>query len=106
MMVDYIKLYQNPGDELIIGSNNAVTGNFGVFTETTPVSDSLMFGTNADLYYWNNLTNITNPAPVPFEGNNLWAVHANANNWFGMGIVNHYVNLQNLAGGALKFQFK
>ena len=106
MYVDYIKLYQNPGDELIVGTTKAVTGNFGILTETTPVSDSLNYGTSATLNYWNNLTNITNPAPVAFEGAHLWAVHANAGDWFGMGIVNNYVNLQNFSAGSLKFNFK
>jgi len=106
MYVDYVKLSQNPGDELYIGENNAASGNFGVLTETTTVSDSLQFGTDATLYYWNNLTNITNPTPVPFEGNSLLAVHANAGDWFGMGIDNNYINLNNFATGSLKFQFK
>ncbi len=65
MLVDYIKLYQNPGDELFIATKNAPGGYFGVLTEAPPVTDSLINGTK---YYWNNLTNITNPAPVPFEG--------------------------------------
>ena len=106
MYVDYIKLYQNPGDELILGNDVAVTGNFGVLTETTPVTSKLTFGTNAVLNYWNNLTTITSPAPVPYEGTNLWAVHANAGDWFGMGVVNEYVNLQNFSSGFLKFQYK
>ncbi len=104
MYVDYIKLYQNAGDELIIGANNNSAGNFGILTETTPVSDSLNYGTNATLYYWNNLTNIANP--VPFEGNSLWAVHANAGDWFGMGLDNNYVNLSSFEAGSLKFHFK
>jgi len=104
MLVDYIKLYQNPGDELFIGTNNAEGGNFGVLTETTPVTDSLTYGTNATLYYWNNLTNINNA--VPFEGTHLLAVHANAGDWFGMGVDNNYVNLNNFGTGSLKFHFK
>ena len=106
MYVDYIKLYQNPGDILKFSEDTDEEGNFGVLTETTPVTDSLTYGTNADLFYWNNLTNIANPAPVPFEGSHLLAVHANAGNWFGMGVSNQYVNLQNFATGSLKFHFK
>lgn len=106
LYVDYVKLYQNPGDELIITSKHAPDGNFGVLTETRPVSDSLTFGTNASLYYWHNLTNIVNPVPVPYEGNHLLAVHANANDWFGMGVDNNYVNLVNFGTGSLKFHFK
>ena len=104
MYVDYIKLTQNVGDELYIGNNKAKSGNFGVLTETTTVTDSLSYGTNANLYYWNNLTNIANA--VPFEGNNLLAVHANSGNWFGMGVSNNYINLNGFSGGNLKFHFK
>ena len=106
MYVDYIKLYQNPGDELIIGNDQAVAGNFGVLTETTPVTRSLNYGTNAELYYWNNLTPITNPAPVAYEGSKVWAVHANAGDWFGMGISNNYVNLDGFNTGSLKMHLR
>ncbi len=106
MYVDYIKLSQNPGDELYVGKDDPLAGNFGILTETTPVTDSLHYGTDATLNYWNNLTNITNPVPIPFEGSHLLAVHANASDWFGMGIVNNYVNLHNFATGSLKFHFK
>lgn len=104
MYIDYVKLSQNPGDELYVGKDDPLAGNFGVLTETTPVSDSLQFGTTANLYYWNNLVNITNP--VPFEGQNVLAVRANANDWFGMGIVNNYVNLHNFSTGSLKFHYR
>jgi beta-glucanase (GH16 family) len=104
MYVDYVKLYQNPGDELYVGNNSAKSGNFGVLTETTPAADSLNYATNATLYYWNNLTNITNAAP--YEGNNVLAVRAASGNWFGMGVSNNYVNLNGFATGSLKFHFK
>ncbi|MFP5040651.1 Ig-like domain-containing protein [Parasediminibacterium sp. JCM 36343] len=104
MYVDYIKLYQNPTDEISFGTNHAVSGNFGIFTETTAVADSIVFGKDATLNYWNNLTDIA--GAVPFEGSNVLAVHAAANNWFGLGVVNRYVNIQNFATGSLKFNFK
>ncbi len=104
MFVDYIKISQNAGDELYIGKDDSLRGNFGVLTETTTVTDSLSFGNTANLYYWNNLSEIKNT--VPFEGKNSLAVHANANDWFGMGIVNNYVNLHNFSAGSLKFHYK
>ena len=84
MYVDYVRLYQNPGDGLDLAEKTALSGNFGVSTDNTPVSSALTYGIDAELFYWNNLTNIANP--VPFEGSNVWAVHANAGNWFGMGV--------------------
>ena len=104
MYVDYIKLYQNPDGVLDLAENTALSGNFGVATDNTPVASALTYGTNAELYYWNNLTNI--PNPVPYEGTNIWAVHANAGNWFGMGVQNDYRNLSNFANGALRFRYK
>ncbi len=41
MYVDYIKLYQNPGDELYLSTNRAPAVNAGVGSNTTPFSDSL-----------------------------------------------------------------
>ncbi|TGE21591.1 glycosyl hydrolase family protein [Hymenobacter aquaticus] len=107
MLVDYLRLYQNPGDELYLGKNNAFAGDYGVLSERASITNKLAFdGQDASLYYWNNLTNITTPPPVPFEGQNVLAVHANAGDWFGMGIDNAPKNLGNFATGALKFQFK
>ena len=107
MLVDYVRLYQNPGDELYIGKDHAFAGEYGVLSERPTITDKLAFdGVDANLYYWNNLTNITTPTPVPFEGQAVLAVHANAGSWFGMGIDNVVKNLGNFANGALKFQFK
>ena len=104
MLVDYVRLYQNPGDSLYIGTQNVPTGNYGVFTETTSVTDNLTIGTNATLSYWNNLSAISGAAA--YEGSNVWAVRANAGNWFGMGLDNKYINLSDHTSGALKFHFK
>ena len=104
MLVDYVKLYQNPGDSLYVGTQHASTGNFGIYTETTPLTDSITIGKDANLNYWNNLTNIADA--VPYEGKNVLAVQATANNWFGLGVTNRYINLSNYDTGSLTFQFK
>ena len=107
MLVDYLRLYQNPGDELYLGKDHAFAGDYGVLSERTAIVNKLAFdGVDANLYYWNNLTNVTTPVPVPFEGQEVLAVHANAGSWFGMGVDNAVKNLGNFATGALKFQFK
>ena len=106
MLVDYIKLYQNPGDELFLGKNNAVAGDFGVYTEKATITNKLVYGQNAQLYYWNNLVNITSPTPVPFEGSEVLALRAAAGNWFGFGVETPPMNLLSFANGDLKFQFK
>ena len=104
MLVDYVRVYQNPGDQVILGTQNLTSGNYGVFTETTTVTDSLTIGTNTTLNYWNNIAPIT--GAVPYEGSKVWAVRAAAGNWFGMGIDNKYINLSGHTSGALKFHFK
>ncbi len=107
MLVDYVRLYQSPGDEMYIGKDQAFAGEYGVLSDRPAITNKLAFdGNDANLYYWNNLVNIITPAPVPFEGANVLAVHANAGDWFGMGVDNTVKNLGNFANGALKFQFK
>ncbi len=107
MQVDYIKLYQDitHGDEIFLAQNNAPEGVFGIFTETTPKNDSVTYGLDANLYLWNNISNIT-PAPAPFEGNQSWNFHANAGTWFGLGVANDTRNMVNFKNGSLKFQMK
>jgi beta-glucanase (GH16 family) len=108
MDVDYIRLYQDitKGDELILGTNNAPEGNYGIFTDNTVVNDKVVFGQGASLFYWNNITDIKTPTPVPFEGTNVWAFHANAAAWFGLGVSNDLKNLTNFKNGSLKFNLK
>ncbi|QCR21029.1 Ig-like domain-containing protein [Pontibacter sp. SGAir0037] len=104
MYVDYIRLYQNPGDELFLGKDNAEAGNYGVYSERADLSGQLSYGQDANLYIWNNLATV--PGAAPFEGNEVLALRAAAGNWFGLGISNEVKNLQNFADGSLKFHFK
>jgi beta-glucanase (GH16 family) len=106
MLVDYVRLYQNPGDELYLGKDHAFAGDYGVYSERPAITNKLVYGADANLYYWNNLTNITTPAPAPFEGQEVLAVRAASGNWFGMGVENEPKNLSSFANGSLKFQFK
>lgn len=104
MEVDWIRLYDNPYTELYYGADDAESGNFGVFTETTAVNDSLTFGTDAELYIWNNLTSVP---PTPYEGSEAWSFNAAAGNWFGMGafcLADR--NMSNYSDGHLHFHFK
>ncbi|MBW8682826.1 Ig-like domain-containing protein [Chitinophaga rhizophila] len=108
MEIDYLRLYQDrrQGEELILATNNAPEGNYGVFTDNAAITNKVVFGQGANLYLWNNITNITSPAPTPFEGSNVWAFRANAGVWYGLGVANDVVNLSNYAGGSLKFHMK
>ncbi|WP_210490275.1 Ig-like domain-containing protein [Rufibacter aurantiacus] len=104
MYVDYVKLYQNAGDELYLGKDNAFAGNFGIYTENSQVNNKLTYGQDANLYIWNNLANITGAAA--YEGNEVLALRAAAGNWFGFGVENKPINLLNFADGFLKFNMK
>jgi len=104
MYVDYIKLYQNPGDELYLGKDNAYAGNFGIYSENSDINGKLTYGQDANLYIWNNLATI--PGATAYEGNELLALRATAGNWFGFGVENKPINLSNFAAGFLKFNMK
>jgi beta-glucanase (GH16 family) len=116
MYVNYIKITDNGYTQLYFGDNSAETGNFGVFAGTTPVNDSLTYGTglepgfnygtNAALYLWNNMTASTNP-PAPSEGTSCWSFNIAAGNWFGMGaFVPNFRNMMNYSDGNLHFDIR
>ena len=116
MYVDYIQLTDNGFTKLYFGNNTAETGNFGVFAGTTPVNDSLTYGTglepnfaygtNAALYLWNNMIASTNP-PAPSEGTSCWSFDIAAGNWFGMGaFVPNFRNMMNYSDGNLHFDIR
>ena len=116
MYVDYIRLTDNGFTRLYFGDNDAETGNFGVFTETTPVNDSLTYGTglepgfaygtNAALYVWNNMTPAPTPPPTS-EGNNCWSFDIAGGNWFGLGVfLPNFRNMNNYSDGNLHFDIR
>jgi beta-glucanase (GH16 family) len=116
MLVDYIRVTDNGYTQLYFGDNYAENGNLGVFTETTPVNDSLTYGTglepdfdygtNAALYIWNNMTPSTSP-PTPSEGITCWSFDIAAGNWFGMGVfLPNFRNLKNYSDGYLHFDIR
>jgi len=105
MLVDWIRLYQDhPDSELQVGGSNAVpAGRFGVYSEQGGLAGALDFGSDADLFVWNNLAPI---AAAPFEGGEVMAFRATAGQWFGLGILTDYRNMSAYAGGALKFHMR
>ncbi|WP_192821096.1 Ig-like domain-containing protein [Rufibacter sp. LB8] len=107
MYVDYIKLYQNQGDELYKASEHVIAaGNFGVYTETKPTIARLDYNGGANLFIWNNLTPTT-PAPAAFEGTEAIAFRASNSDWFGFGTDHAAKNLSAYkAAGSLKFHMK
>ena len=115
MSVDWIRLYDNPDTQLYFGNDIAETGNFGVYTETTPVNNSLAYqagtepgfdySTNAALFIWNNMTPSTPPAPS--EGSQCWSFDIAGGAWFGMGVLlPNFRNLMNYSDGYLHLDIK
>ena len=143
MQVDWIRLTSNPDTELFLGEDFEESGflmstqqlrdarpvraghpsgfesaskKFGVFTETTPVNNSLTFtddsepefeyGDSAALYVWNNMTASSAPQTCS-EGNECWSYDIAANDWFGMGVfVPRFRNMKNYSDGLLHFDVK
>ncbi len=104
MYVDWIRVYDNGSTELTTAADTAEAGAFGILTETTPVNGSLTFGSDAQLYVWNNMTATTT---TPQEGAEAWAFNVAAGNWFGMGVyLPQNKNMQNYRNGKLHMHMK
>lgn len=104
MYIDWIRLSSNPDTVLYYGDDTAETGTFGVFTETTPVTNHLVYDTDAVIYLWNNLT----PAEAtPCEGSEVLSFNAAPGAWFGMGVFCLTDrNMSNYSDGFLRFYMK
>lgn len=104
MLVDYVRVYDNGYTEIFEGGDTAETGNFGIFTETTPVDNSVTYGGDAELYIWNNMTAVTTP---PYEGGEAWSFNCAPGAWFGMGVYSHFDrNMSNYTDGHLMAHMK
>ncbi len=116
MYVDWIRLTKNPHTQVYLGKDTEETGNFGVFTETAPVSAALQYeegsdpdfqyGSSAALYTWNNMTEAHTPAKAS-EGNECWSFDIAAGDWFGMGVfLPNFRNMKNYSDGYLHFDIR
>ncbi|GJM25822.1 MAG: hypothetical protein DHS20C16_22370 [Phycisphaerae bacterium] len=105
MHIDYIRLFDNGDTELFYGDDVQETGDFGVFTETTPVNNSVQYEVDASLLLWNNLIDGTEPA---FEGSEAWSMTAAPGDWWGMGVLSTQFdrNLKNYSDGHMHFHMK
>ena len=103
MTVDYVRLYENDYTELHVASDNPLTGNYGVMTETTPTFGELNWGDNTNLYVWNNMTAV---AATPSEGSAALAYQIATGDWWGMGLLHKDINLTNYTQGYLHVDIK
>ena len=106
MYVDYVRVYRwNNQGEVTLGPPPSNQGRFGLYTDLTPTSASLVPGVSENIYVWENtLVNGTIP---PFEGSNGISWKTNAKGWFGAGIQSvQPTNLFGFGDGFLKFRIK
>ena len=110
MYVDYIRVYQLDGKGSVKLGNQTVpevAGEFGVFTDNTPVNNKLVAGTSSDIFLWNSASSGAGTTP-PYEGSNViaWAYTA-PGQWFGGGVQARQArDLTNYRNGTMKFRIK
>ncbi|NDV63402.1 glycoside hydrolase family 16 protein [Puniceicoccales bacterium CK1056] len=116
MYIDWIRLQDNPDTEIFLSADTEETGLFGVFTETTPVDNSLAYltgdepgfeyGSEAALFTWNNMTEAAVPGDTS-EGSEVWTFDIAGGQWFGMGVfLPNFRNMKNYSDGFLHFDIK
>ncbi len=114
MRVDWVRLEDNAYTEIYSGADTAETGNFGIFTETTPVNDALVYGddtsTNwpysdeAALYIWEGTMTPAAVPAEPSEGTEVWSFDIGNVGWFGAGVfLPNFRNMKNYSDGFLHF---
>ena len=106
MYVDYVHVYQwNGQGDVEFGPPAQETGRVGLYTDTTPTTESLVPGVDEDIWVWANT--LVNGSIPPYEGANGLSWKTNAQGWFGAGIMSRQpVNLFGLGDGSLKFRIK
>ncbi len=110
LYIDYVRVYEWNGYgsvELDYNELVAETGPFGVYTEDTPVNNSLSFGLDSEIYVWGET--MQDGTTEAYEGNEVIAWETlNANSWFGGGIASTFG--RDMSGyveeGVLKFNIK
>ncbi|MBN1410181.1 MAG: carbohydrate-binding protein [Spirochaetales bacterium] len=110
MYIDYVKVYQKPDADHTLFLGDASTrksGTFGVATETTPVADGVAFGTDVQLYVWED-TMTAAQGGSPSEGSESYAFqNVDPALWFGLGIQSeNYHNMERYGAGHLHADIK
>ena len=117
MYIDWIRLEDNGFTEIYMGNDIQENGTFGIFTETIPVDNALVYGDDTDpefyygpqaaVYLWENtMTESATPA-TPSEGTECWTFDVGAGGWYGMGIfLPNFRNMKNYSDGYLHFDIQ
>ena len=106
MYVDYIRVYEwNGSGEVHLGPPTERAGNFGLYTELTPVDDSLEPEVTSEIYVWEGTLSAGSIPPV--EGSDVLSWQTTGQGWFGAGIMSvQPLNLFDYGEGSLNFQIK
>ncbi|MDY0779512.1 T9SS type A sorting domain-containing protein [Tenacibaculum sp. IB213877] len=111
MYVDYVRVHKWNGHGSVSFSDGTIAaenGTFGVFTDTTPSTNSLNFGVDSEFYIFDG-TLVENTDIAPYEGDNVLSfTNVKEKGWFGAGIISLYgKNMSNYTeNGSLKFKIK
>ena len=117
MEIDWIRLSDNPYTEIFLGEDAEETGNFGVYTETTPVDNALVYGDDttpewpysdeAAVYPWADTMTFAETSATPSEGSECWSFDIGAVSWCGMGIfLPNPRNMSDYSDGFLRFDIQ
>ncbi|MCO1336578.1 discoidin domain-containing protein [Microbulbifer sp. OS29] len=106
MYVDYVRIYDNDDSsystELSVAADTAKSGNLGIYGDSDEISELLTFGTDTELYVWNNMVSQTS-----LDDGDALEFAVATGEWFGMGVWMHYdLNLMNYQNGHLNFLMK
>ncbi|MCO1336055.1 family 16 glycosylhydrolase [Microbulbifer sp. OS29] len=111
MYVDYVRIYDNDDSnystEISLATDTAKNGDIGIFSEGSNLSESLVLGTDTELYIWNQNSMTATVSADAAEGDEALDLDITAGEWFGMGFWMHYdLNLMNYQNGHLNFKMK
>jgi beta-glucanase (GH16 family) len=106
MYLDYIRVYEwNGQGEVHLGPPEFESGDFGIYTDTTPVDDELVASVSSEIYVWEE-TLVDGTVP-PFEGANGLSWQTAGKGWFGAGIMAiQPLNLFDFGEGDLRFRIR
>jgi hypothetical protein len=104
MLVDYIKVYKwNNQGSVHIGPPTNVNLNYGLFTDSTYVSEHILLDEEAFIYVWEET--LIESDIHPYEGEGVLSWKSNGKGWFGAGIMSEQpINLSE--AGHLNFRIK
>ncbi|MCB1046038.1 MAG: family 16 glycosylhydrolase [Calditrichaeota bacterium] len=106
LLVDYIHVYSwNGMGRVSLGPPTPESGRLGLYTETTPVTRTLVPGEDSEIYVWEGT--LADGSDEPWEGENVLSWQTTGAGWFGAGIMSvQPLNLFDFGDGWLNFRIR